>query len=541
MTSSMSFPARLRDSVMEASGWRRAGIAAGAGLLSVLAFAPFFFSPILFFTLPVLVWLIDSAEVDANPILRAAKNGWWFGFGFFFAGLFWIGEAFLVEAEKFAWALPFAITLMPAGLALFFAAAAAVTCALWQPGLARIIVLALALAVTEWLRGQIFTGFPWNVLGYALTFPLPLMQVAAFMGIYGLTLWAVLIFASPLVLTSDKASPWKPFSAALLAVLPLAAFALYGMLRLNSLPQDIYENVRVRIVQPSINQRDKWRPEKQREIFATHLDLSSKNPEGAEAGLKGITHLIWPEAAMPFLPLEHPEAIEAIGKLLPEGTHLYSGGLRRQSPESVPEGSRPHIYNSLLVFGPGGVVPAVYDKIHLVPFGEYLPFQNTLEAIGLRQLSEMRGGFSSGVRPRPLINIPGSPPISVLVCYEAIFPSTLVQGSERPGLFVNVTNDGWFGNTTGPRQHLQQARVRAVEEGITIVRAANNGISAVIAPDGRLLSSLGMNILGTIESPVPKPLEPPFYARYGDLMFLLNALIFLIASALLRRYKLSTT
>jgi apolipoprotein N-acyltransferase len=534
--------AGLRQRVANVRGWRRTGVAMLAGLLSVLALAPFFVAPVLFLTLPVLVWLIAperGAMSRRNDLWRAFKDGWWFGFGYFFAGLFWVGEAFLVEAEIFGWLLPFAVTLLPAGLALFYGAAAAVTRALWRPGLAGLLIMAVVFAAAEWLRGHILTGFPWNVLGYALTAPVELMQSAGLVGIYGLTLWTVVIFAAPLVLaaeTNRQGSELPRYGAgAVLALGPLLVAFAYGALVLAPAKPDNAEAPRLRIVQPSVPQREKWMPEKQAEIFALHLDLSRRNSQGVEDGLAGISLVVWPEAAMPFRPLEHPEALNAIGDLLPDpGSILLSGGLRVE-PTIAEAGHSREAFNSLLAISDTGQVSAIYDKIHLVPFGEYLPLQPVLEAIGLQQLTKRRGGFASGPNPRPLLALPGLPPIAGLICYEAIFPAAVVQGDERPGLLVNVTNDGWFGNTTGPRQHLHQARVRAVEEGLPMIRAANNGISAVIDANGRILASLGLNVRGVIDAAVPPARAAPPYAAWGDWLFLLNAMFFLIGAWLSSR------
>jgi apolipoprotein N-acyltransferase len=520
-------------------GWRRLAMAFAAGSLSVLAMAPFYLWPVLFFTLPVLVWLIDGAQAQSKAnafwrrsAVRAATAGWWFGFGYFLFGLFWIGEAFLVEADKFAWLLPFAVTMMPAGLALFTALAAGAARLVWPPGLARILVLATALALAEWLRGHVFTGFPWNVLGYALTWPLPIMQAAALVGIYGLTLLAVLIFAAPLTLVADasagrgsqRAMQW----AVGIAVLPLLALYGYGAWRIPHEPSPLIDGVKIRIVQASVDQRDKWKAEKQGEIFQDQLDLSRHDAAGRRDDLAGITHLIWPEAAMPFLPLEHPEALAAIGELLPDGTRLISGALRlKQTGTDTPVGRREG-FNSLMVFADKGGLESAYDKIHLVPFGEYLPFQTTLEWMGLEQLTRWRGGFSAGPNPRPLMSVSGLPAVAGLICYEAIFPAAIVQGATRPGLLLNVTNDGWFGDTTGPWQHFHQSRVRAVEEGVPLVRSANNGVSAVIDGYGRVLSLLPLNARGAIDGGIPAALAPPPYARLGDWTFV--ALVFAFAA-----------
>jgi apolipoprotein N-acyltransferase len=512
----------------------------------VLAMAPFFLWPVLFVTLPVLVWLIDGAarSTDAvrsiwrRPVMRAASAGWWFGFGYHVFGLFWIGEAFLVEADKFAWLLPFAVTLMPAGLALFTGLATAAARSVWPAGAARVLVLAITLAVAEWLRGHVLTGFPWNVLGYALTWPLPMMQSVTLFGIYGLTLLAVAIFAAPLVVVGDASTSASRHRftglAAAIAILPLLLLYGFGAWHLSADPPPMLKDARVRIVQASIDQRDKWKPEKQGEIFEDHLRLSRQDAAGRRDDLAGVTHLIWPEAAMPFLPLEHPEAQSAIGALLPGETRLISGALRLKHPEIRSSGAREG-YNSLMVFREDGKLESLYDKIHLVPFGEYLPFQTILESMGLEQLTRWRGGFSVGPNPRPLMAIPGLPAVGGLICYEAIFPAEIVQGEQRPGLLVNVTNDGWFGDTTGPWQHFHQSRVRAVEEGLPLVRAANNGISAVIDGRGRVLQILGLDARGVIDSPVPAPLNAPFYARYGDWSFVALVLFFAAGAIVLAR------
>jgi apolipoprotein N-acyltransferase len=514
------------------AGWRRriAALAAGAG--SVLAMAPFFAWPMLWITLPVWVWLIDGAVATCkgkpgwrgNAMLAAGAVGWWFGFGYFLAGLFWIGEAFLVEAETFAVFLPFAVTLVPAGLALFYAAAAALAAPFWRPGFTRVLVLALALSAFEWLRGHVFTGFPWNVLGYALTYPLPLMQSAALIGIYGLTLVAVLMFAAPPVLWTEarvgNSSLRVRSTCVAIALVPLGIMTAFGALRLASNPASRTSDALLRVVQPSVPQREKWRPENQAAIFLDHVALSAGTPTVGAGPTARVTHIIWPEAAMPFLPLEHPELREPLAQMLEPGAYLITGALRS---EPAPAGSaRPlRFYNSVLVFKPDGTLAALYDKIHLVPFGEYLPFQRLLEAIGLRQLTRMRGGFDAGSKPRPVLHVPGLPAFAPLICYEAIFPGAVIQGSERPGLLVNLTNDGWFGNTTGPRQHLQQARVRAVEEGLPLVRAANNGISAVVDSYGRIVAKLGLNVHGSLDAALPPALQPTLYARYGDTLFAL--------------------
>lgn len=512
---------RTADAVRQSAGWRRAVTAFLAGSVSVLAFAPVFASPVLFLTLPVLVWLVDSSRSAKHAAIAA----WWFGFGYFFFNLFWVGEAFLVEADKYAVLLPFAITLLPAALAMYWAVAVFFARQFWPQGIARVLVLAVALSVAEWLRGQLFTGFPWNVPGYALTFPLALMQSAALVGVYGLTPLALAIFTGPAVLLSDRdMADRKPIALALAWVaVPLALFAAFGAYRLSFAIETV-PGVTIRIVQPSIPQREKWLPEFQRRNFERHVALTLTNAAGEKDDLAGITHVIWPEAAMPFLPLEEPKIIEALGTLLPGGKTLIAGALRREREEG---GSTTAVFNSLIAFRDDGMPAAVGDKQHLVPFGEYLPVKHVLSTIGLDKFTFGRGDFAAGPRPRPVLLIPGLPPSVALICYEALFPGEAVQGEERPMLLINLTNDGWFGDTSGPRQHFHQARVRAVEEGLPMIRAANNGISASIGPDGRELGLLAMNAIGTIDTALPRAFPGTPYSKFRELPLWSILLIFL--------------
>jgi apolipoprotein N-acyltransferase len=506
----------------------------------MLAMAPTHVALVLAATLPVLLWLSEGAlKSEGKPGWRqVAVIGWWFAFGYHWVGLYWIGEAFLVQADVFAWLLPLAVMLMPAGLALFHAAtlgAAARAGLLEQAPLAQATGLAVALAASDWLRGHILTGFPWNLLGYALTWPLVVMQSAGLVGIYGLTLLAAFMFTAPAVLLARSAGAGvmerrrvRASAVAVIAV-PLAVMLAWGAFRLSGPESGDVAGVKLRLVQPSIAQPQKWRPERQREIFEQHVGLSLAGPDGLPDNLKGITHVIWAEAAMPFMPLAHPDVMARVGAMLPKDTLLLSGILRLEQLDGVR-----FAYNSLAVISDGGKADPIYDKIHLVPFGEYLPFQRTLEAIGLETLTRQRGGFSIGVNPRQLLSVPGLPPMTVLICYEAIFPAAVVQGPVRPGMILNVTNDGWFGATAGPHQHFHQARLRAVEEGVPLVRVANNGISAIIDPYGRIRASLGLNREGVVDGALPKAASPPPYGRIHDVPFII-AWIGLLAWLTLRR------
>lgn len=517
-------------------GWRRLAIALAAGGMSALALAPFHLGPVLWLTFPALVWLLDGCggagggRGRLGRILSAAAIGWAFGFGYFLAGLYWIGHAFLVEADIFGWLMPFAVALLPAGLALFIGLGCALAALLWSGGPGRVFALATGLALAEWLRGHVLTGFPWNPLGQGLAFADFPMQGAALFGVWGLTFLAVLVYAAPALL-ADRASAAARLALPLAGLAGLAALGLGGAWRLADGTTGEVAGARLRIVQPNIPQAMKWRFENRRAIFADYVRLSDMATSPETSGIADVTHLIWPESALPFVLSESGEALAAIAALLPDDTVLVTGAIRRAPP--LPGEQSPRAFNSIHVIDGAGRIAATYDKTHLVPFGEYLPFQKQLEALGLEQLTRLPGGFEAG-KTRRALALPGLPPAAPLICYEIIFPDQAIDRDARPGWILNVTNDGWFGNSSGPRQHLQQARMRAIEEGLPVIRAANTGISAIIDPYGRIMRALPLNAEGVIDSGLPRALPPTLYARFGWMIF--GALLALgLAAALFGR------
>jgi len=506
---------RLIHSVVLAWGWRRAAIAFAAGAVSVLALAPFDLWPVMFATFPLAVWLIDGAGAGRwGGVAAAASAGWWFGFGYFLAGLYWIGLAFLVDAKTFGWLMPFAVLSLPAGLAVFTAAGFALARLAWTRGTLRILTLAAALTAAEWLRGHVLTGFPWNAYGYALTAPLPLAQNAALFGLWGMTFVAVAAFASPAVLADERQDTPRPWLVPAAALVVLAVMAGVGAARLASHPTGFVASVRLRIMQPNLPQDTKFNYGARAQVMQRYLALSDRSTAAQSGGLKDVTHLIWPESAFPFFLTREPEALAEIARLLPEGTVLITGAARAAEISENPR--RVLAYNSIYVIDHDGSILSVYDKVHLVPFGEYLPFQVFLERLGLMQLTKVPGGFLSGDRRRP-IAVPRAPAFLPLICYEIIFPGQAVPAGERPGWLVNVTNDAWFGISSGPYQHFQQSRVRAIEEGLPLVRAANTGISAVVDPLGRVVRALSLGTEGVLDAALPTPIGPPLYTRVGDL------------------------
>ncbi|HEX8164372.1 MAG TPA: apolipoprotein N-acyltransferase [Beijerinckiaceae bacterium] len=517
-------------------GWTRALVAFAGGAFGALAMPPFGILPALAVSLTVAVWLIDGAATSgrfggASTFVSAAAAGWWWGFGYFVAGLWWLGAAFLVEADQFAWALPFGVLGLPACLAAFPALGFALARALWSPGPGRLFAFAFGLTAAEWLRGSLFTGFPWNTPGMALGQNLWLMQGASVVGLYGLTVLAVLIGASPAVLGTEAGR--RRWAAPALGLSALALLAAFGAWRVPKAETPTVAGVKLRIMQPNLPQDAKFRPENRDEIMRRYLAISDRATAPGSGGVADATHLIWPESAFPFLLHRDARALAQIAALLPPGVTLVTGAARAEEP--LPGEERLRFYNSIQVVSDDGTILATYDKSHLVPFGEYFPhvLDAALRGLGLRQFVHVPGGFEAAER-RKALAVPGLPPVAATVCYEAIFPGEAVPEGARPGLILNVTNDAWFGITPGPHQHYAQARLRAVEEGLPLVRAANNGISAVVDPYGRALGLLPLGVDGVLDAGLPAAIWPTSFSNLGRILF--TALLLLCgASALVAR------
>ena len=534
----MSISDKLRAaalSIILTWGWKRALIALVAGSASALAMAPFNAWPVLFLTFPVAVFLIDGAAAGKwRGIPAAALSGFWFGLGYFVPGLYWTGYAFFVDAQTFAWLSPFAVLGLPAYLALYPALGFALARLLWTHDASRLLALAASLTISEWLRGQLLTGFPWNAFGYALSEPLALAQAASLVGLWGMTFLTVAIFASPAVLIDSNARGRKPWIVPAAALALLLAMGVFGAIRLSLQPTRMVADVKLRIMQPNLQQDVKFNYGAKQEVMRKYLTLSDRASGPQSTGVRDASILIWPESAFPFFLTREADAMAEIADLLPKGTVLVTGSVR--VPDDTPPGVRiTRAYNSIYVIDHDGSVLSIYDKLHLVPFGEFLPFQDWMEKAGLTQLTKVQGGYIAGTRRRSL-DIPGAPRALPLICYEAIFPGNVAERDDRPGWIVNLTNDGWFGISTGPYQHLQQARMRAIEEGLPVVRAANTGISAVIDPMGRIVARLGLGIEGVLDASLPAAAAPTVYARFGNIS---AAILVAIALTLVLRRRLS--
>lgn len=528
----------LARRVTGAGGWRRALLACLAGAVGALAMPPFGLLPALAVSLTVAVWLLDGASAGRSApatLLSAAFAGWAWGFGYFVAGLWWLGAAFLVEADLFAWAMPLGVLGLPAVLAIFPALGFALARALWSPGPARLFAFALGLASSEWLRGHLLTGFPWNTLGMALGQDLRLMQAASLLGLYGLTVLAILLCAAPATIGTGET--WRERAApTILSLVALAGLAVFGAARLPSGPVPTVEGVALRIMQPNLPQDAKFNPANRDAIMRRYLALSDRAPTPQTAGSGDATHLIWPESAFPFLLHRDARALAQIAGLLPPGATLITGAARAEEPG--PGEERARYYNAVQVVADDGAITASYDKSHLVPFGEYLPvaFDGLLRAVGLREFVRVPGGFEPG-GTRTTLAVPGLPPVAATICYEAIFPGAVLPAGPRPGLILNLTNDAWFGDTPGPRQHFAQSRLRAVEEGVPLVRAANSGISAVVDPYGRIVAALPLGVADVLDAPLPLAAARTLYGRSGDFLFVAMILVCAIVTVAGRRLR----
>ena len=507
-----------------------------AGLILPLALPPLFILPVFYLSFCMVFWLaykrFDATEKPT--ISELAMIGWCFGFGQFFTGLLWIGEAFLVEAELFLWALPFAVTGLPAGLALFHAVAFGVWAAFMQRFRARrlpaLVLLACFLAVGEFARGHILTGLPWNlpVMGWAGW--LYLAQPAALIGPYGLSLIALV---SAALCVADKPSLRCVSLAAGLA-LPILALA-YSATVLHGPSRPAPADLKLAIVQPNLTQTEKWRPE----LRQAHIDKTMDLTALALQLAPDTQLVVWPETAIPALIDEGDGFADLLRARLPQNTsnfpppYILTGAIRRAA---TVDGYA--YYNSAQIWSGRGLLLAKSDKHHLVPFGEYLPLQGLLEAIGLQQLTRLRGGYRAGPA-QPSLTAARLPLLAPLICYEAVFPHLArYRGETRPAALFNLTNDGWFGTSFGPYQHLAQARMRAIEQGLPMIRAANTGISAAFDGRGRLIDRLGLAEKGVLTLALPAALPPTLYHYIGEVGFWilwLSGLVFVWASHRRRR------
>jgi apolipoprotein N-acyltransferase len=495
----------------------RIALALLAGAVAAFAHPPFGILPGLI-GYPLLM-LLSERSGNARG---AFWMGWLAGFAYFFVGCWWVAEAFMVDPAQ-AWMAPFAASLLPAGLGLFWGGATALYRRFAPAGVVRVLVFAALFGLFEWLRGHVLTGFPWNPAGATWAAGSAGSQFASVVGVYGLsviTVAAACAFA-PLVAPGRRGDRIGTAVAGLLVFAGLVAF---GAARLSG-AHLTDTKILIRIVQADVSQESKWTPEAYQGIVDRYVDLTSR-PTLAGSGTRQPDVIVWPEGALPSSANSvfgegSPDAVAIAGALSPAQTLLI--GLARGEPGAASD-LPDRYYNSLFALhdeGASGLrIVGLYDKYRLVPFGEFMPLGDLMGAIGIRKLVHMAEDFSSGPRPAP-ITLPNAPPVQPLICYESLFPGFTPGGTNRPRWIVNVSNDAWFGRTSGPLQHLNLASYRAVETGLPVVRATPTGVSAMIDPWGRVVGSNRLNAgeSGVIDTYLPEPAHHTLYGRIGDLLF----------------------
>ena len=518
----------LAEYIRALRGWRRAVLTIALGGLSALALPPIHLVPVLLVAFPGLVWILEGHDTESRPVRRALLTGFGFGFGHFFIGLHWIIEPMVVDPVRTAWMIPLAWPGLAAGLAIFVALVCGVQ-ALGRFGgntAARVFVLAGFWTFSEALRGFVLTGFPWNLIGYVWAGngpSLPILQASSVVGVLGLGTITLLAAAMPAVLGRAVSVPFRHTALVVVFTLLIPGLAWSaGLYRLQVSETTYVADVRLRIVQANIAQRDKWKPELRLQHLERYLTMS------ATASAETPTVVIWPETAVPFFLANDALVRGEAARAVPPDGLLVTGSVR-----AAFHNNQRQLFNALLVIDDAGRVQQVYDKSHLVPFGEYVPLRGVLP---VEKIVPGQGDFSPGPGPR-VIEVGGLPAFSPLICYEAIFPGRVTPSGLRPDWLLNLTNDAWFGQFAGPWQHFAIASSRAVEEGLPMVRAANTGISAVVDPYGRVQGWLGIGVEGVLDSALPRPIEPTPYARWGDVIPLGLALILVLAGVVVSRRR----
>jgi apolipoprotein N-acyltransferase len=492
----------------QAAAWLRFAAAVGAGAVAAFGQAPYDQPLLLLVGLVVAITLFQRC---ARP-WQAAAIGWGFAFGYFLHGWVWLVSPFMVDPERYAWMAPFALIGMCGGLALFWAVAFGLS--RWASG--RVWPLIFFLAAAEILRGYLFTGFPWGMFSQSLVDVWP-GQGLALVGPYGMTL--IFVAAAAVFVR-----PVRPVFANRFALLGLRLVVLMAStVPFSTAPSAVTEHT-VRLVQPNAAQKDKWDPVMITEFYERQLAYTSAPP--ATPGVAPDL-ILWAETAIPW-PLDMAGGALSQISFHAGGTPVFLGIQRRDGMQ---------YYNSAVLLGPSGEVIQTYDKHHLVPFGEYIPFGNVMAKFGIHSFAAQLGnGYSSGFGPA-LIDMGALGMALPLICYEAVFARDVNGAPERPAFLMQLTNDAWFGKGQGPLQHLAQARMRAIEQGLPMARVANTGVSAMIDPKGRIIGSLALNTAGFLDAALPEPLAPTHYSRFGEWPFLVVLLIGLGCALLLRDRK----
>ncbi len=508
--------------ITSVSGWRAHLVALLAGAVGVLGHAPFHLWPVTALGILTFVWLLDGAYRQQRPVRAGAARAFSFAFGQFFAGLYWIGSAFISRGPEYIPLMPFALVFLMAGLALIWALAGAIAMPFWGVDHRRIAVFSLAFFGAEWVRGHFLTGFPWNLPGMVWSPGGAVSQSVSIFGIWGLSLVTLFLFAAPATLIDKGRALWLRALPGIVGSGLLAILLVFGLTRLSGAVGGEQPNVRLRVIQSAINQREKWQPENREAVLEHYLRLSTAT------SLDNISHVIWPEGALPTLLLEDRHALDSISEAFRDGPTLFTGLTRRQRAET----GKTLYRNSLIALSFANGLPrveTVYDKHHLVPFGEYIPFGDALSALGVKSLATLGDGYTPGPAPSSM-QIEGLPAFSPQICYEIAYSGFTPRDEGRPAWILNISNDSWFGSTTGPHQHLDHSRFRAIEEGLPVVRSVSSGIAGVIDPYGRMLLRLNQDADRAGDIGIPLPLNTTINTQYGGVILLILMSIFILVT-----------
>jgi apolipoprotein N-acyltransferase len=460
------------------------------GLLSALLFAPINFFPIGFLVFPILLILIDQEKPKIAFYL-----GWFFAFGHFASGLYWISISLFVDITRFWWLLPFSISLIPAAMALYVAISCYFYCKIIdkfqiKDKIIKIFLFALLWVIFEILRSILFTGLPWNLIGYSFLFWNLMPQIASKIGIYGLSFIAIIFFTTPYFCYENDLKKKKNIIYLLFCAFLLIFMVIFGYFQINN-NKITEKSAKIRLIQPNIKQEDKWSEEERYKSFLKNITYS-KGDFMEKSGQKP-DYIIWSEASVPYI-LGHDRKflLDEISQIIPQNSLLITGAIRaKYDDQSVEE-----IFNSLFIIDSNTKIIDHYDKSHLVPFGEYIPFAKFLPFLSKITYGSL--DFSSGDGNKSL-KLNNNISFSPLICYEIIFPWKIIDKNNRPDFLINITNDAWFGVSSGPYQHLDMARMRAIENQIPVIRTANTGITAIIDKNGRLLDKISLNKAGKLD------------------------------------------
>lgn len=502
------------------------------GSISASAFAPFYLFPSAFIGFSGLFLIASQGKTKKESFWI----GWYFGFGQFTFGLYWISISLFVDIAQFFWLLPFALFLIPAVLAIYVGLTLLLTNFISNKflitGWRKIILLAVMWVFFEYLRGVLFTGFPWNLIGYSFLFSLSLSQISSIFGVLGLSLFAVIVYCSPALLFEicNKKIKFNINNNSKIFLSLIAScfvfIVVFGVNRIGNFQNEDLPNSTFRLVQPNTKQENKWDEKYRKKEFLKNIILSRS------AGFSDVNHVVWSESAVPYVvDSSDSDLLFNIASGTPKNGFVITGGVKAEFKDGTKELKK--IWNSIFIVNHHAQIVQSYDKNHLVPFGEYVPFADQLTFIS--KITNGAINFSEGNGLKTIKLNDQIPSFSPLICYEAIFSNNVIDRNDRPGFLLNLTNDAWFGNSSGPYQHFDMVKVRSIEYGLPTIRVANSGISGLINPVGEVVGLIPLNEKGIIDVRLMKNLPETIYGKFGNNIVLLLSIILLLASLIKRR------